>query len=103
MDSAGNILGGLIHESDARSGAGTVRPDIHGDRRVRRLFTLAGGASGRRRGFLACIRVRGPAVTTSLASDIAHPPCLSCARCPETGVNYVVKPDTAGGTDQTCV
>ena len=38
------------------------------------------------------------AVTTSLPSPIAHPSVLRCERCLETGVNYVLKPDTAGGT-----
>jgi hypothetical protein len=41
------------------------------------------------------------AVTTSLASDIADPFCLRSARCPETGRNYVVKPDTSPGTQTT--
>jgi hypothetical protein len=38
------------------------------------------------------------AVTTSLASDISDPLVLRSARCRETWRNYVVKPDTAGGT-----
>jgi hypothetical protein len=38
------------------------------------------------------------AVTTSRASDIAYPPHPRSVRCRETGRNYVLKPDTAGGT-----
>src|SRR5436190_20790526 len=34
------------------------------------------------------------AVTTSCPNDTAHLPRSRCERCPETGVNYVVKPDT---------
>src|SRR2546425_12994572 len=38
------------------------------------------------------------AATTNRANDIAHPLDLRCKRCRETGVHYVLKPDTAGGT-----
>jgi hypothetical protein len=36
----------------------------------------------------------------SRASDIPHPHDLRCERCRETGVNYVLEPDTAGGTGE---
>src|SRR5687767_15611929 len=50
----------------------------------------------------ACVRPSSlTAVTTSRASDIAHPPRLRCERCPETGVNYVVEPDTPSDTNHT--
>lgn len=42
-------------------------------------------------------------VTTSCANDIACPFRLEQARGRETGRNYVVKPDTAGGTDRCVV
>ncbi len=39
-------------------------------------------------------------MTTSLASDIAHLFVVRCERCRETGVHYVLKPDTPGPTDR---
>src|SRR5438105_13415958 len=39
------------------------------------------------------------AATTTRPTDTPHLPESRCERCPETGVNYVVEPDTAPATN----